>query len=177
MKLALAVLAGCGIEDRPPPTRFVGASDASRTLVFVVRDPSQTNAYACDGTRSPALFEWFAAPSADALSIDSDTGTATLDIDFVASTATLDTESFTLVPVDPGFGLYRGSKTVDDTTYEAGIVLLDEDVQNGVIGITDAASPELTVVVSPRIQRNQISVTLLNDVRIPLENPLNAYAR
>lgn len=174
--LLIALASGACVEERDPPTRFVGTTE-SNALVFVVRDPTLTSAYACDGTRSPALFEWFAGTSADALSISSDGGTAMIDIDFTAGTATLASETFTLVPVDPGFGLYRGSKTDGDETYEAGIVLLDDDVQNGVIGITSTTSPELTAVVSPRIRRDQPAVTLLNDVSIPIANALNAYVR
>jgi hypothetical protein len=174
----LLCLASC-VEERAEPTRFVGTFEGARTLVFVVRDPSQTNAYACDGGTSPALFEWFVnASSEDTQTIGSDGGTADIAIDFVARTGTLTAgtaRDFTLVPVDEQFGLYRGTKTEEDVDYEIGIILLDDETQNGVLGISDAGS--FTTVVSPAIVPRQTVVTLLNDVRIPIASALNAYAR
>jgi hypothetical protein len=175
-------LAACGGDD-PGSTRFVGTfDDGGRALVFAVRDPSQTNAYACDGTSSPALFEWFVnAGSDDLQTIDSDGGAAQIELDFAARTGTLTTEvarTFTLVPVEPQFGLYRGTATEGDADYEAGIILLDDDVQNGVIGIVSPRDGgSLTTVVSPAIVPDQRAITLLNDVRIPIASALNAYAR
>jgi hypothetical protein len=172
-------LAACGA-DPDAPTRFVGTFDGSRTLVFAVRDPSQTNVYACDGTTSPALFEWFVNPgSADSQTISSDDGGAEIQLDFAAGTGTLTTDTardFTFVAVDEGFGLYRGTATEGDADYEAGIIVADDDTQNGVIGIVSPPDG-LTTVVSPAIEINQTAVTLLNDVRIPLAQTRNAYAR
>lgn len=176
--LYLLALTACVTEERGEPTRFVGTIEGSNALVFVVADPTQTNAYACDGTTSPALFEWFAAASARQLTAASDAGSAEIEIDLDARTGTLTAgaaRDFTLVPVELGYGLYRGTRTDGEDTYEVGIILLDDDTQNGTIGIT---SPDgFTTIVSPRIVANQTLVTLLNDVTIPIANALNAYAR
>ena len=75
----LLVLAACGVEERPPPSRFVGTIDGARTLVFVVADPNLTSAYACDGTQQPALFEWFSGDTAQQMTLTSDSGAATLE--------------------------------------------------------------------------------------------------
>lgn len=178
--LFLIGLVGCGVESRAAPTRFVGTVEGGRALVFVVADPTLTSAYACDGTTSPALFEWFTTESAAQLSVSSDGGGATLELDLDASTGTLTAgtaQRLSLVPVEPEFGLYRGSKTEGEDTYEVGIILRDDDVQNGVIGITTTSSSELTTVVSPRIDAQQTAITLLNDVRIQIAPALNAYVR
>lgn len=177
--LALASTA-CVSEERGEPTRFVGEVADGNALVFVVADPTLTTAYACDGTVSPAMFEWFGGMTARQQSLTSDTDSATLDIDLDTLTGTLTAgtaRSFELVPIEVGFGLYRGSKTDGDDTYELGIVLLDDTTQNGAIGITTASSAELTTIVSPRIVPGQTLVTLLNDVVIPVENTLNAFTR
>jgi len=175
--LVVLVLAGCGVDERPivEPTRFAGKVDGSNALVFVVADPSLTSAFACDGTTSPALFQWFSAGTAAQMTLTSDDGTATLAIDLDAGTGTLGTQSFSLAAIDDSFGLYRGSKIEDDRTYEAGIVLLDDATQNGVVGITEAGA--LTTLVTPRISTSQVAVTLLNGVRIPLAIVNNAYVR
>ncbi len=171
------VLAACGVEERPPPSRYVGTIEGSKTLVFVVADPGQTSAYACDGTSQPAVFEWFTGDDGRVLTLTSDTGAATLQVDLDAEVGTLDTQDVAFEAIDDRFGLYRGTKVDGEDTYEAGIILLDEEVQNGVIGITTAGSAELTTVVSPRIQTDQRAITLLNDVRIPLAIALQAYTR
>lgn len=175
---APVVLVACGVESRSPPNSFVGEIEGGRALISVLRDPTLTSAYACDGTRSPALFEWFSAESADQITATSDAGTATLAIDFTTGTGTLGSSTFTLIPVDPGFGLYRGTESEDDgDTYEAGIILLNEDTQNGVVGITKPGSPDVTPLVTPRIEVEQTRVTLLNGVVIELSNARNAYVR
>ncbi len=177
---SLIVLVGCGIEPRPGPTRFVGTVEGSKELIFIVADPTLTSAYACDGTTSPALFEWFTATSAAQLSATSDGGGATLDLDLDTSSGTLTAgtaRDFTLVSVDEDFGLYRGSKTDGEDTYEVGIILRDDEIQNGVIGITTSSSSELTTIVTPRIDPRQTQITLLNDVRIQIAIVRNAYVR
>lgn len=173
----LVLAASCGVEERPPPNRFVGTSEGSKTLVFVVADPGITSAYACDGTTQPAVFEWFTGDEGRQLTLTSETGAATLSFDLDAETASLGSKDFVLAPVDDRFGLYRGTKVAGEDTYEAGIILADEEIQNGVIGITTAGSDELTTVVSPRIETNQVAVTLLNEVRIPLAVAREAYTR
>jgi hypothetical protein len=175
--LVLLSLTACGVEERPPPSRFVGTIDGARTLVFVVADPNLTSAYACDGTQQPALFEWFSGDTAQQMTLTSDSGAATLEIDLDAQSGSIGGEAVVLEPVDDRFGLYRGSKTEGEDTYEVGIILLDEQTQNGVVGITTEGSAEVTTVVTPRIQTDQRAITLLNDVRIPLTIELDAYNR
>lgn len=177
MKWLLLVLAACGVEERPPPDRYVGTIEGSKTLVFVVADPGQTSAYACDGTTQPAVFEWFTGDEGRVLALTSDTGGATLDVDLDAGVGTFATQAVVFEPVDDRFGLYRGTKVDGEDTYEVGIILLDEDIQNGVVGITTAGSTDVTTVVTPRIQTDQRAITLLNDVRIPLAIALQAYTR
>ena len=177
MKWLLLALAACGVEERPPPSRYVGTIEGSKTLVFVVADPGQTSAYACDGTTQPAVFEWFTGDEGRALTLTSDTGAATLELDLDLETGTFATQDVVFEAVDDRFGLYRGTKVEGEDTYEVGIILLDEEIQNGVVGITTAGSADVTTVVTPRIQTDQRAITLLNDVRIPLAIALEAYTR
>jgi hypothetical protein len=174
----IALLLAACVDSRDPPNRFVGTLESSNTLVFVVRDPTLTSAYAVDGTVVPIVFEWFSANSADTISLPADSGATTLDIDFTARTGTLGSEAVTFEPLDdPRFGLYRGSKTVDDRTYEAGIIVADDRVQNGAIEITSTMTTDITTIVSPRIVPGQTRVTLLNDVAIELAVTSNAFVR
>lgn len=178
--LLICSLAGCGVEERPPPHRFVGTVEGANALVFVVADPSVTSAYACDGTTQPALFEWFSGSTARQLTLTSDAGTATLELDLDAERGTLTAggaREVTLEAADDRFGLYRGTETDGEDTYEAGIILLDDQRQNGVVGITTTGSAEVTTIVTPRIATGQTAVTLLNDVRIPLQVMRKAYSR
>jgi hypothetical protein len=171
-------LTACVSEERGEPTRFVGTIEGSNALVFVVADPTLTSAYACDGTTSPAMFEWFTASTAAQMTATSDANTAEIAIDLDTRSGTLTSgaaKDFTLVPVELGYGLYRGTKTDGEDTYEVGIILLDDDRQNGTLGITSPSG--FTTIVTPRIVANQTLVTLLNDVTIPIANALNAYSR
>ncbi len=177
LPLVLLVTA-CGVESRSPPNNFVGELSGSRALISVLRDPTLTSIYVCDGTVSPATFEWFTADTADQLTATSDSGASTIDLDFTTGTGAFGSGTFTLIAVDPGFGLYRGTEDEDDGDfYEVGIIVLNEDTQNGVVGVTSPGSQEVTPLVTPRIEVNQTRVTLLNGVAIPIQNVLNAYLR
>ncbi len=130
---------------------YVGTVSGTRAFVAVVERGSRVTAYVCDSRR---IAQWFEGTVSAGRSRITSRGGYVLQVRFRHGAATGSLRfpgkrgalhHFTAASAARPAGLWRGSKTVDGTTFVGGWILLPDGRQRGEIlsGSTDVGSPIL----------------------------------